>query len=218
MTEVIFKSFVFFCIPYCNFSFLPACSQHPRDIFIELNWKQFSLLHVFLWETFWHQNALFNVCNVPNFAHFICAYSCQHRWNMRTKCNIRARFFMSFNCKHWIVELSCVKPIYNPAFRRYDEIMLNFWVPLGIFNVFTDTWLQLITQGFILVANINNIEFSVVASSEQNLLVNSVPLDSLNFITVQLAVRSFASKFVNVPDPNCFVCTAWCQVFRLKWV
>ena len=139
-TEVIFENFVFFCVPYSNFSFLPTCSQHPRDVFIELDRKKFSLLHVFLWDALGHQSAFFAVCNVPNFANFVCAYSCQHRWNMRTERNIWARLFMSLNRKHRIIQLSCVKSIYNSAFSRYDKIMLNFGVPLSIFNVFTDTW------------------------------------------------------------------------------
>ena len=104
------------------------------------------------------------------------------------------------------------------TFSRHDKVVLTMRVPLCTFNVFVSSLCQ---RGFdvgIAAPDIHHIDDAIVATSQQDLLIDVVPADDLDFVRVGVPIGRLTRDLIQVPDPHCMISRTRCQIFFLERV
>ena len=80
-------------------------------------------------------------------------------------------------------------------------------MPLSALNVFDHLLVKLVTESTAcsICSDVNDIEFTIVASGQEYLLVLSIPSHGLNFICMKVSITSLDLQVVEVPDSNCLI-------------
>ena len=105
---------------------------------------------------------------------------------------MRTCFFVCLKCEHWYSKLASVEAIHYAAFGSHYKVMFYLMMPLSALNVLAHARIKFVRQRTVAVTDVKNIKLRVIPTSEQNLLVDTIPSHNLHLIGKQVSVKRFA--------------------------
>ena len=99
---------------------------------------------------------------------------------------------MSLYVEDWLIYSTSIKTYEVSTFCGHDEVVLALRVPLCTFNVLVNAFLKLSHDICCIISYIEDVDATIIACCEQNLLVFQVPADSLYFVVVHIGISSLA--------------------------